>query len=102
LLYKYEDYVFIYDYGKGKLYRGNHLLFKGNSQSAISQFLHETNNALEVRQMFSKQLGQRENPKKKEERKSKYEETKKPKKQEPKPEPAEKTKRSKTKTPWDD
>ena len=55
-MYRYKDYVFIYGDGKGKLYRGNHLLFKGNSQSGIFQFLHETNNALEVKQMFSKQL----------------------------------------------
>jgi len=85
-----------------KLYKDRHLVFKGNSWSGIRIFLSETDNAPEVREMFKTQLGQRENIKKKEERKPKYEETEKPKKQEPKSEPVKKTKKSKAKTLWDD
>ncbi len=102
MIYKHENFTFIYDGRKGsKLYKDRRLIFVGNSWSGILLFLSETNNAPEVREMFKAQLKHRENPKKTVERKSKYEETKKPKKEELKPEPVKKPKR-KPKTPWDD
>ena len=103
MIYKHENFTFIYDGRKGsKLYKDRHLIFVGNSWSGILLFLSETKNAPEVREMFKAQLNHRENPKRREERKSKYEEIKKPKVEEPKPEPVKKPKRTKPKTPWDD
>jgi hypothetical protein len=63
VLYKYQDFVYDYDYGTGKLYKGNQLVFKGNGWSGICYFLTLTNNAPEVRAMFQQQLEQREIPK---------------------------------------
>ncbi len=60
MLYKYKDFVYDYDYGTGKLYRGNQLIFKGNGWSGILFFLSATKNAPEVRKMFKQQLDQRE------------------------------------------
>ena len=60
MVYKYEDYRYVHDYGKGMLYRGNHLIFKGNAWTGVLLFLDHTNNAPEVRQMFRNQLNQRE------------------------------------------
>lgn len=62
MLHRYNEYVFVHDYGHAKLYKGDHLIFKGNAWSGILQFLTETNNAPEVRQMFRSQLEQREKP----------------------------------------
>ncbi len=62
MLHRYNEYVFVHDYGTSKLYRGEHLIFKGNAWSGILQFLQATNNAPEVRQMFRSQLEQREKP----------------------------------------
>ena len=102
MIYKHENFTFIHGGRKGsKLYKGHHLIFKGNSWSGILVFLSETNNAPEVREMFKAQLNARENPDRKGERKSKYEKTKKIEEQEPKPEPVKKTKKTKPKTPWD-
>jgi len=58
--YVYEDFVYDYDYGTGKLYKGNHLIFKGNGWSGILFFLSATKNAPEVRKMFQTQLDTRE------------------------------------------
>ena len=63
MVYEFKDYVYVHNYGEGKLYRGNHLIFKGNAWSGICQFLNATNNAPEVREMFKAQLEQREKPK---------------------------------------
>ena len=52
--------MYIHDYGKARLYKGNHLLCKGNAWSGILQFLEATDNAPEVREMFKQQLEQRE------------------------------------------
>ena len=60
MVYEYNDFLYIHDYGKARLYKGNHLLFKGNAWSGIMQFLSETDNAPEVRAMFKAQLEQRE------------------------------------------
>jgi len=60
LVYKHNDFLYIHDYGKARLYKGNHLLFKGNAWSGILMFLQQTNNAPEVREMFKAQLEQRE------------------------------------------
>ena len=63
MVYEFKDYVYVHNYGEGKLYKGNHLIFKGNAWSGICQFLNATNNAPEVREMFKAQLEQREKPK---------------------------------------
>ena len=60
MVYKHNDFLYIHDYGKARLYKGNHLLFKGNAWSGILMFLQQTNNAPEVREMFKNQLEQRE------------------------------------------
>ena len=60
MVYEFNDFLYIHDYGKARLYKGNHLLFKGNAWSGILQFLNETDNAPEVRAMFKAQLEQRE------------------------------------------
>ena len=103
MIYKHENFTFIHGGCKGsKLYKGHHLIFKGNSWSGILVFLSETNNAPEVREMFKAQLNAREEiVERKGERKSKHELTKKIEEQEPKPEPVKKTKKTKPKTPWD-
>ena len=99
MIYKYENFTFIYGGGKGgKLYKDRHLIFKGNSWSGILMFLSKTDSAPEVREMFKAQLEQREKPKKQEKRKPKHQETDKPKLENPKPTL---TKKTKTKTPWD-
>ncbi len=58
--YVYKDFVYDYDYGTGKLYKGDHLIFKGNGWSGILFFLSATKNAPEVRAMFQQQLDTRE------------------------------------------
>jgi hypothetical protein len=63
LVYRYKNFVYNHDYGKARLYKGDHLLFKGNAWSGILMFLNHTDNAPEVRQMFKAQLEQREKPK---------------------------------------
>ena len=60
MLYKYKDFVYDYDYGTGKLYKGNRLIFKGNGWSGILFFISATKNAPEVRAMFQQQLDTRE------------------------------------------
>ena len=45
MIHRYKDYVYIHNYGKGKLYKGNHLLFIGNAWSGILEFIHKTNNS---------------------------------------------------------
>ena len=60
MLYKYKDFVYEYDYGTGKLYKGNRLIFKGNGWSGILFFISATKNAPEVRAMFQQQLDTRE------------------------------------------
>ena len=98
MVYEYKDFVYIHDYGKARLYKGNHLLFKGNAWSGILMFLSNTDNAPEVREMFKAQLEQREQPKQKQ-IKAKNEITEMPPKVEkPKPTP---TKKTKTKSLWD-
>jgi len=62
LVYRYNDFVYIHDYGKARLYKANHLLFKGNAWTGVLMFLSHTDNAPEVREMFKAQLGQREKP----------------------------------------
>ena len=60
MLYKYKDFVYDYDYGTGKLYKGDRLIFKGNGWSGILFFLSATKNAPEVKSMFQQQLDTRE------------------------------------------
>ena len=60
MVYKYKDFIYVHDYGKGKLYKGNHLLYKGNAWTGIGEFLKHTENAPEVHEMFKKQIAQRE------------------------------------------
>tara|TARA_B100001287_G_scaffold167031_1_gene140474 strand:- start:5163 stop:5459 length:297 start_codon:yes stop_codon:yes gene_type:complete len=60
VLYKFKDFVYDYDYGTGKLYKGDRLIFKGNGWSGILFFLSATKNAPEVRAMFQQQLDTRE------------------------------------------
>ena len=98
MVYEYKDFVYIHDYGKARLYKANHLLFKGNAWSGILMFLNHTDNAPEVRQMFKAQLEQREKPKEKKiKAKSEINEMP-PKVEKPKPTP---TKKTKTKSLWD-
>ena len=60
MLYKFKDFVYDYDYGTGKLYKADRLIFKGNGWSGILFFLSATKNAPEVRAMFQQQLDTRE------------------------------------------
>jgi hypothetical protein len=99
LVYEYKNFVYIHDYGKARLYKGNQLLFKGNAWSGILMFLSHTDNAPEVRQMFKAQLEQREEKKYKEARKPNNETTEQPIKP-PKPEQPKKT-RKRIRSPWD-
>jgi hypothetical protein len=62
LVYKYREFTYIHDYGKAKLYKGDHLIFKGNAWSGLLTFIQVTDNAPEVRKMFKSQLDQREKP----------------------------------------
>ena len=43
--YRYKEYTFYHEYGKGKLFKGDTLLFKGNAWSGILQFINVSNNA---------------------------------------------------------
>ena len=58
--YVYKNLVYDNQNNKGILYKDGQILFMGNSWSGILQFLSETNNAPEVRDMFKAQLEQRE------------------------------------------
>ena len=60
MIYLYEDYKYIHDHGKGKLYKGNNLLYVGNAWTGIGQFLKHTDNAPEVQEMLKNQFAQRE------------------------------------------
>jgi len=60
LRYVYKNFVYNNQDNKGTLYKDGKILFMGNSWSGIMQFLSETNNAPEVREMFKAQLEQRE------------------------------------------
>jgi len=99
LVYKHNNFLYIHDYGKARLYKGNHLLFKGNAWSGILMFLQQTNNAPEVREMFRNQLEQREKPKEKQSKKP-SEVTKVD--TNPTPPPLPKPKKQKSKSIWDD
>lgn len=92
MVYEYKEFVYIHDYGKARLYKGNHLLFKGNAWSGILMFLNHTDDAPEVRQMFKAQLEQREKPKIKEAQKFQNETI------ESTNEPVTKTKKTRTRT----
>ncbi len=99
MIYEFNNFVYVHDYGKARLYKGKHLIFKGNSWSGILMFLAETNNAPQVREMFKAQLEQREKPKHKEAKKPKNEINEMPAKVEkPKPTP---TKKTRKKSLWD-
>jgi hypothetical protein len=98
LVYEFNDFLYIHDYGKARLYKGNHLLFKGNAWSGILQFLNETDNAPEVRAMFKAQLEQREKIKYKVAQKEKVVDSPKVSKN-PTPPPPKPTKK---KSIWDD
>jgi len=98
LVYEFNDFLYIHDYGKARLYKGNHLLFKGNAWSGILQFLNETDNAPEVRAMFKAQLEQREKIKYKVEQKEKVVDSPKVDKTPTPPPPKPKKKKS----IWDD
>jgi len=60
MVYKYKDFIYLHDYGKGKLYKNNQLLYLGNAWTGIGEFLRHTDNAPEVQEMFSNQIAQRE------------------------------------------
>ncbi len=98
MIYEFNDFVYVHDYGKARLYKGKQLIFKGNSWSGILMFLAQTDNAPEVREMFKAQLEQREKPKEKITKKPKTEIEEMPAKIE-KPKPT--TKKTRTKSIWD-
>ena len=58
--YVYSNLEYYNQNNKGILYKDGKILFMGNSWSGTMQFLRETNNAPEVREMFKAQLEQRE------------------------------------------
>lgn len=68
MIHEFKKFTYIHEQGKAKLYKGNQLIFKGNSWSGILMFLQQTDNAPEVRQMFKAQLEQREQIKVKQEK----------------------------------
>ena len=68
MIHEFKQFTYVHEQGKSKLYKGNHLIFKGNSWSGILMFLQQTDNAPEVRQMFKAQLEQREQVKNKQEK----------------------------------
>lgn len=92
MVYEYKDFVYIHDYGKARLYKANHLLFKGNAWSGILMFLSHTENAPEVRKMFKAQLEQREKPKEKKIKAKNEINEMPPKVEKPKPTPTKKKK----------
>ena len=61
MAYKYKDFVYFNDDAKGRLYKGNQLLYLGNAWTGIGEFLKHTENAPEVQEMFKNQIAQREN-----------------------------------------
>ena len=61
MAYKYKDFVYLNDDAKGRLYKGNQLLYLGNAWTGIGEFLKHTENAPEVLEMFKNQIAQREN-----------------------------------------
>ncbi len=58
--YRYKNFLFRNLDNKSVLYRDGLILFLGNSWSGILQFIQETDNAPEVKEMFRAQLEQRE------------------------------------------
>lgn len=58
--YQYKNFLFRNLDNKSVLYRDGLILFLGNSWSGILQFIQETDNAPEVKEMFRAQLEQRE------------------------------------------
>ena len=60
MVYKYKDFIYLHDYGKGRLYKSNQLLYLGNAWTGIGEFLRYTDNAPEVQDMFKNQIAQRE------------------------------------------
>ena len=60
MAYKYKDFVYFNDDAKGRLYKGNQLLYLGNAWTGIGEFLKHTENAPEVLEMFKNQIAQRE------------------------------------------
>tara|TARA_B100001057_G_scaffold339100_1_gene339892 strand:+ start:142 stop:438 length:297 start_codon:yes stop_codon:yes gene_type:complete len=58
--YVYKNFLYKNLDNKGILYKDGKILFMGNSWSGILQYLRETDNAPEVREMFRAQLEQRE------------------------------------------
>lgn len=60
MIHEFEEFTYVHEQGKAKLYKNKQLIFKGNSWSGILMFLQQTNNAPEVRKMFQAQLEQRE------------------------------------------
>ena len=59
---KFQNFIFEHNNNKGTLYNNGKIMFMGNAWSAILAFLHATNNAPEVREIFKAQLEQREKP----------------------------------------
>ncbi len=58
--YQYKNFLFRNLDNKSVLYKDGLILFLGNSWSGILQFIQETDNAPEVKEMFKAQLAQRE------------------------------------------
>ena len=58
--YQYKNFLFRNLDNKSVLYKDGLILFLGNSWSGILQFIQETDNAPEVKEMFKAQLEQRE------------------------------------------
>ncbi len=58
--YQYKNFLFRNLDNKSVLYKDGLILFLGNSWSGILQFIQETDNAPEVKEMFRAQLEQRE------------------------------------------
>tara|TARA_B100000900_G_scaffold348029_1_gene313545 strand:+ start:1195 stop:1491 length:297 start_codon:yes stop_codon:yes gene_type:complete len=58
--FDYDNCSIILDDGKGKVYRNDRLMFKGDGYVAIKFLLNFTNNAEAVKNKFNAQLSQRE------------------------------------------
>jgi len=59
-VYTHGNFTFENRNNKSVLYKDGRILFLGNPWCGILEFLHATNNAPEVREMFKAQLEQRE------------------------------------------
>jgi hypothetical protein len=66
--YRYKNFLFRNLDNKSILYKDGYIRFMGNSWSGILQFIDESDNASEVKEMFKAQLETREQLKFKQQR----------------------------------